>query len=153
MLLVFIDKLSHNPGVSRIIMKYTICQNTYQELRALYKKSQPRIGYAEVTNSIIQGFILSKLVWTRNFFDRLKKSGGATNEIKARARNNLGRRSTRSIKKEAARLMGHRMGQINKEIRAQQKKCMNISTRVDNAFGQYKGSFITLKRREEARVW
>ena len=130
-------------------MKYTICQNTYQELRILYEQSQPRMGFAEVTNAIIQSFILSKLVWTRNFFERLKKIGGATNEVKSRARINQGRRSTRSIRKETSRLMGQKIGQINREIRAQQFKCVNASSRVEKAFkGHHRARFTELKRRE-----
>ena len=65
-------------------MKYQLCQNTYHELRTLYTQSKPRIGFAEVTGSIIQCFILSKLVWTRNFFKRLKKMGGPPRILKPR---------------------------------------------------------------------
>ena len=134
-------------------MKYTICQNSYRRLRSLYEESSPRIGFAEVTQDLIQGFILSKIVWTRNFFERLKKSGGATHEIKCRARNNLGRRSTRSIKKESSKLMGQKIGQLNREVRAQKHKCGTISTKVENAFGIYRGRYLQIKRTEEARVW
>ena len=97
-------------------MKYSICQNTIRRLRILYETSNPNIGFAEVTKDIVEGFILNKLVWTRNYFERLKKTGGATKEVKARARDNLGRRNTRSIKKEASRLMGQKIGHLNREV-------------------------------------
>ena len=134
-------------------MNYSISQNIYHRLRILHEQSQPTIGFAEVTKCLIQSFILTKLVWTRNFFERLKKSGGATREVSARAKNNLGRSSYRSIRKEASRLMGQKLGQINREIRAQQFKTVNLSNKVEQAFGQNKGRFIELKRQEESRVW
>ena len=112
-------------------MKYSICQNTYCGLKKLFEESKPRLRFAEVTQDLVEGFILSKLVWTRNFFERLKKAGGATHEIKARARDNLGRRSTRSIRKEVTKLMGQRICQINKEVRTQKHKCTTSSTKVE----------------------
>ena len=119
----------------------------------MYTNSQPRMGFAEVTGDIVNGFILTKLVWIRNFFERLKRSGGATKEMMARARNNLGRRSTRSIRTEVSKLMGQKIGQISREIRAQQHRCHLTSAKVERAFGDNKQQYITIKRRENSRVW
>ena len=134
-------------------MKYSIYPNTYHELRTLFIQSKPRIGFAEVTNNIIQYFILTKLVWTRNFFERLKKSGGATKDIKSRARQNQGRYTTRGYNKEVSRLMNQKIGHLNKEVRAQKHKCDSTSARVEGAFGHYRGAYVTLRKREETRVW
>ena len=135
-------------------MKYQISQNAFNQLRTLYLSSQPRIGYAELTGSIIQGFILNKLVWTRNFFERLQKTGGTTKEIQSRDRRNMGRNYTRSTKKEVSRLMCQRIGTIGGEIRAQQHKCRSIAARIEEAFDpQSRRQFSEIKRTETSRVW
>ena len=114
-------------------MKYSITHNSYSELRDLYRNSQPRIGFQEVTDAIIQGFILSKFVWIRNFLYKLKQSGKCTRGIQARARANLGRNG-RGFRKEENRLMQMRIGYLNREIRAQGHVATNQKDRVLKAF-------------------
>ena len=108
-----------------------------------------------MTGLIIQGFILTKKIWVRNFFERLHKSGGATKEINFRAKANLGRGNQRSIKKEASRLMRQRIGTISREVRQQEQRCRTLTARVEYSFTspQARQSFRDIKRREASRVW
>ena len=78
-------------------------------------------------------YILKKSIWTRNFFEKLQKSGGFTQEIKSRTARNLGR-NQRNLKKEILRLMVQRIGAIDHEVRVQKHKCISISNTVKNAF-------------------
>ena len=95
------------------MVKYSISQDASQQLRTiLNNQSRPRIGYADVTRCLIQGFILNKTIWTRNYFERLHKLGGATKEIISRAKQNLGR-NQRQLKKETSRLMRQRVETIS----------------------------------------
>ena len=50
-------------------------------------------------------------------------------------------------------LMGQKISTINREISAQQHKCATLSAKGEGAFGNYRGDFITLKKREESRIW
>ena len=72
-------------------MRYSVCHDSFRRLKNLYEQSKPRIGLSEVRGDIIEGFKLTKLIWIRNYLERLKKAGLATKEIYARARSNLGR--------------------------------------------------------------
>ena len=136
-------------------MKYQISQVASRELRTLYEISRPRIGFADVTDTIIQQFILTKLIWTRNYFQRLQKSGGSTREIVSRSRRNLGRNvNPRCIKKEISRLMSQKIGNISYEIRVQKKKCLSRTTSVEEALNlQARSIFRDIKKRESERVW
>ena len=133
-------------------MKYQISHYSSARLRELYINSRPRIGYAEATGNIIANFILTKLIWTRNFFERLQKSGGFTREIKSRAARNLGR-NQRNINKEISRLMVQRIGAIGHEVRVQKRKCISISNTVENAFDPHsRRIYLDIKSRETSRV-
>ena len=134
-------------------MKYQITQNASLQLRTLFETSKPNIGYAEVTGSIIQGFVLNKLLWTRNFFERLHKFGGTTKEIRTRAQRNIGN-STRNLRKETSRLMCQRIGTINSEVRVQRRRCSQIYSKVENSFNfPARRRFLDIKRTELSRVW
>ena len=132
-------------------MKYYISQDSYHRLKNVYMQSKPSIGLSEVRGDIVSGFILTKLVWIRNYHERLKKAGLATREIYARARANLGRR-TPNHKKECSRLMQMRIGAINQEIRAQKRRCNILAERVEYSFKdqQSRQEYIWIKRVENS---
>ena len=126
-------------------------------LKSLIEQSKPSIGYHEVVGDQVNGFILSKKIWAKNFHEKLKKAGGATKELVAQAKRNLGgsRRPNSSIKKEISRLMAMRITLIQREIREHRNKSWRLTKKVETAFAQVglKNEYENIKRGEQNWVW